>query len=202
MQKIPSFELTTVQVGLANGFTITDGLAPLIDWAIIGPAMAADGDAVRMAVDVSDNVGVTGVTANGTPLTYAGWSVWFGDIFADSALGLHPVEVVARDAANNSATDTSQSYKTARVVGINNRDLANHVTSAMAQNYLYVAWGRVTWIDADTFDLDDGSGAPIRVIASGHGRETNDYACARGIWQTGGTSHYLSCTASHVTKLN
>ena len=118
---------------LANGFTITDPLAPVINWVAVSPPMAAAGDAVHAAVDVTDNVGVT---------------------------------------------------------------------SAAAGNFLFATWGCVNRIDADTFELDDGSKTPVPVTASGHGLQTGDYAIARGIWSTSAIPHTLNCSAIHVTKVN
>ena len=185
---------------LVNGFAITlDTSPPIISLVSVSPPMAAGGDLVRVAVDVTDNVAVTGVTANGTALTYFGGSSWSGDIPADPLLGLHTVTVAARDAADNIATDSSQSYRTAQLLGITNRNLSRDVLAGSAAEYLFATWGRVTWIDADTFDLNDGSGTPIRVIKSDHGLEADDFAIARGIWSLSASPHTLN--ASHVTQI-
>jgi hypothetical protein len=185
---------------LADGFSITDGVPPTITSVVVNPPMAAAQDAVQVAVNVTDNVGVTAVTANGAALSYAGGNSWAGSISADSAQGLHTVTVIARDAANNTATDSSQSYKTVRAVAISSRCLAD-ITNAVAGDYLFMACGRVTRIDADTFDLNDGFG-PIRVAASSHGLQTNDFVCARGSWQMTGSPYVLNCSNAHIVKLN
>ena len=186
---------------LANGFTVTDGIAPVIHWVAVSPAMAADGDAVHVVADVSDSVGVTSVKANGTDLTHSSGSSWSGDIIADSALGLHTVTVVVHDAANNSATNGSQSYRTAQALFIKNRDLVNDVTAGLAGQYLFITCGRVTWLDADTFELDDGSATPVRVSASGHGLATNDFAIARGIWSLTASPPTLNSRSAYITPV-
>ena len=94
------------------------------------------------------------------------------------------------------------SYTTARVVGITNRDLTNHITDTASAVYIFTAWGRVNRLDSDTFELDDGSKTPIRVVSFGHGLSTGDYACARGIWQMSVTPHTLICPATSVLKIN
>lgn len=185
---------------LENGFTITDGVAPVINSVVVSPTMAAVGDTVYVVVDVTDDVGVAGVRANEVGLDHQGDNIWTGAIPVDSTLGEHPVIVVARDAADNTATDSSRSYKTVRVVGINNRDLAKHVASDMAGNFLFVAWGSVKLIDPDTFELDDGSATPVRVAATSHGLKDGDYALARGIWSA--TEHVLNSCKEHVMKIN
>jgi hypothetical protein len=185
---------------LANGFTVAVDTAPIINWVAASPALVAGGDSVHVAVSATDDVGVTSVTANGTVLAYLGSSVWSGDIVADPTLGLHTIAVVARDAANNSGTDSSQSYKTARVVGITNRGLVRDITSTAAGNFLFMAWGWVTRLDADTFELDDGSGTPVRVAASGHGLQTDDFAFARGIWSVTASPHVLISSKAHITR--
>jgi len=185
---------------LTNGFTITDGLAPVIGSVAVSPLMSAAGDAVHVVVEVTDETEVTSVAANETPLTRSSGPIWSGDIIADPVLGFHPVTVVARDAANNSATDNGLSYKTAQVIFILNRDLVRDVTAGSAGQYLFITWGRVTWLDADTFELEDGSGTPVRVSASGHGLETNDFAFARGTWSLK-DPHTLYSSSAWITPI-
>ncbi len=188
---------------LANGFTITDGLAPVINSVAVSPTtMVAAGDAVHVAVDVTDETSVTSVTANETELTHISGPSWSGDIVADSTLGLNTVTVVARDAANNSATDDTQSYKTAQVILIVNRDLVGGVWSQAADRYLFATSGRVTWLSLDQFELDDGSASPVRVTASGHGLQTNDFAIARGIWSLSASPHTLNSDLAWITPID
>ena len=97
--------------------------------------------------------------------------------------------------------DTSQSYKTARVVGITNRSLMGDITSTAAGNFLFRPWGWVTRLDADTFELDDGSGTPVRVSATGHGLLTGNYAFARGVWEMGESPHRLDSSLAHITEV-
>ena len=184
---------------LTNGFAIAEGVPPVISSVAISPPMAAAGDAVHVAVDATDNVGVTSVRANGTDLAHSVGSSWSGDIVADPALGLHTVTVVARDAADNSATDSTQSYMTAQALFILNRNLVRDVTAGSAGQYLFITCGRVTRLDDDTFELEDGSGTPVWVSATGHGRVTDDFVFARGIWSMTPDPHVLLSSRAHIT---
>ena len=189
---------------LINGFETAPNFgSPPVIWDVtVSPQMVAAGDAVHIAVDATDDAGVTSVTANGTYLTPLGGSDWSGEIPADSTLGLHFVIVVASDGEGHTASNSSQSYKTARVVSITNRGLVRDVTSTAADNFLFRAWGWVTRLDADTFELDDGSGTPVRVSATGHGLQTGDYAFARGIWSVTASPHVLNSSSAHIKKVN
>jgi len=179
--------------------TIFDSTAPVINSASVSPPMASRGSDVSVAVDVTDNVGVTEVTANGIALTNTSGSIWSGGIPAEASLGPHPVAVIATDAAGNSTTDATRSYTTARLLAITNRDLAAYVPGGPAATYLFAVFGRVTRVDADVFLVSDGSKTPIRVSHPAHGLQTGDYAVARGIWSP--VSNPPALDASSVTKL-
>ena len=184
----------------AEWIATVDTVPPTINSVTVAPAVCAAGDQLLVTVSATDNVMLTSVTAAGVSLVHTGGSTWAGTITAASGLGTHVVTVVARDSMGNSATDAGQSYKNERVVAANNLGVTR-ATTAMAANYLFLTWGCVTWIDADTFELNDGSGFPITVTAPGHGLQTSDYACARGVWEIGVTPHTLDCSAAHVAKL-
>jgi hypothetical protein len=182
---------------LTDGFTVMEGIAPVINSVVVSPPMVARGDMVQVTADATDNVGVTQVTANGAPLTNASGDTWSGDIPADDTFGIHTVTVVAKDAAGNSATDFP-SYRTARVLGITNRDLAEHVLPGSAETYLFQAFGLVIWIDLDHIELYDGS-TFIKVTCPEHGLLHFDRAIVRGIWSPCGSPSVLN--ASKITKL-
>ncbi|MBP6964276.1 MAG: hypothetical protein KBC96_07715 [Armatimonadetes bacterium] len=184
---------------LVNGFTIMDTSVPVINSVSISPLMVAATDTVFISTNVTDNVGVNGVTANGTALTNTGGSVWSGDMPADPALGRHFVTIIAGDAAGNTTTNSTRNYRTARVLGITGRDLGTYVLTGSASTYLFRAVGLVTRIDADTFELYDGWAVPVRVSYAAHGLQTGDYATARGIWSLSVSPRVLN--ASRVTKV-
>ena len=179
--------------------TTCDSTAPVINSVLVSPPMAARASNVTVTVDVADYFGVTQVTANGVALANTSGTIWSGAIPADASLGLHAVTVVVTDAAGNSTTDSTQSYKTARLLTIANRDLAAYLPEGSAAAYLFSVFGRVTRIDADTFEVSDGSQTPIHISYTAHGLQTGDYAIARGIWSP--TSYPPTLNASSVTEV-
>ncbi len=49
-----------------------------------------------------------------------------------------------------------------------------------AANYTWVFWGEVSNVAAGTFDIDDGSGVIIHVVAAGHSQINGDYVSVKG----------------------
>ena len=164
--------------------------------------MVIGGDAVHVSVDATDNVGVTGVKANGVSLTNSGGNIWTGDIVALAGLGVHPVSVVASDASGNNATDASGSYLTALIRGASNKAAWGVEMNAASTIYLFKFWGKVVEVDNNKFTLDDGSGSPITVIAPGYKTKvsTGDYAAARGILSIDGLSRAIQSEVNWITK--
>ena len=169
-----------------------DTTPPQIQSVAIAPTMVAAGDAVQVTVNATDNVDVTSVTADGLPLAKTGVDTWSGTIYAASALGSHPVQVVAKDAANNSATDTSGAYKTARIFGTSAKSADHPIMALATSKYLFKLWGQVQVIDSNSFSLDDGSGTRVKVLATGHGLTTGSTKSARGILDTAGSPYTLT----------
>lgn len=66
---------------------------------------------------------------------------------------------------------------------------------------MFRVWGRVSVVSADSFDLDDGSGAPVRVNSTAHGLSTGTYAVAEGILNTGGAQPVLDTAYGTVSVL-
>ncbi|NLN75591.1 MAG: hypothetical protein GX139_04725 [Armatimonadetes bacterium] len=195
--------------GVANGtldlgpfIYNSDSVAPQINSVTVAPAMVIGGDAVHVSVDATDNVGVTGVKANGVSLTNSGGNIWTGDIVALAGLGVHPVSVVASDASGNNATDASGSYLTALIRGASNKAAWGVEMNAASTIYLFKFWGKVVEVDNNKFTLDDGSGSPITVIAPGYKTKvsTGDYAAARGILSIDGLSRAIQSEVNWITK--
>ena len=195
--------------GVANGtldlgpcIYISDSGDPQINSVTIAPAMVLGGDAVHVTVDATDNVGVTSVKANGVSLTNRGGNIWEGDVIASGALGSHFITVVAQDGVGNSATDPSGSYLTTLVRGASNKAAWGVEMNAASTIYLFKFWGKVVEVGNDKFTLDDGSGAPITVIAPGYKTKvsTGDYAAARGILTIDGLSRAIQSGLDLITK--
>lgn len=88
------------------------------------------------------------------------------------------------------------------VYGINNRAVHDTIISTAMSKYNFKVWGKVSNLAASSFTLDDGSGAPVNVSASGvSGIANNDYASATGALSGEGSSRVLTAQASAVLKL-
>ena len=88
-------------------FTI-DNMAPVINSVMLNNSTPNTNDAILVTVNATDNVGVTGVVANGASLTNQGGNIWNGTITA--LAGTHSVNVSASDAASNTGWNNSTSY--------------------------------------------------------------------------------------------
>lgn len=95
----PVFDLN---VGLMP-LSITDNIKPSIDSVVVYPAITIAGSNIEIKVSASDNVGVTQVIADGNLMEFIG-GFWTTSITADSSLGSHTINIIAKDAANNEAT--------------------------------------------------------------------------------------------------
>ncbi|VVB90342.1 Uncharacterised protein [uncultured archaeon] len=102
--------LANGQVVVSGTATTPDTIPPVINSVTLNTTTPNIGEFIQVTVDATDNVGVTGVTAEGTALVNVAGSTWIGNITA--LAGTHTVTVVASDAAGNSATNASQSYIT------------------------------------------------------------------------------------------
>ncbi|MGC8861704.1 MAG: sialate O-acetylesterase [Armatimonadota bacterium] len=86
------------------------------------------------------------------------------------------------------------------VVGTSLRSLGDSILDSAADKYDWVLWGAVTVIDADSFTIDDGSGAPVRVIATNHGLSNTKYVCVRGSLDRGTTPPTLTMKSIEVLR--
>ncbi len=180
----------------------SDSTLPVISLVTVNPTMAARGDSVRVIASASDNVGVTSVTANNTPLTYSGTN-WIGYIDADPTFGLHPVAVVARDEVGNAATNSTKSYRTAQIVGINGLGLKDTVSKTADDYFLFRVWGKVENTSTNYFDINDGSGTTVRVICPGYSEISNDdFVSVRGRLNASSNPITMTCNLVDITKHN
>ena len=166
--------------------------SPIIAFVDVSPQMAARGDSITIVAGVMDDVQVTRVVANGVDLSDVGDEYWTGTITADAAIGNNIVTITAYDDDNNVSTDTSGSYRTVPVVALNNRSIFDPIMGIACDNYFFTAFGIVTVMDTDFFALDDGSGWPIMVAASGHNLVSDKYARVRGrLFDYGSETPYI-----------
>ncbi|KKG06275.1 hypothetical protein DU80_14585 [Methanosarcina mazei] len=85
-----------------------DKEAPVINSVSLSSTAPETGDLITVTVDVTDNVGISSVTASGISLVNTGGNIWEGNIVAEE--GTHTISVTASDAAGNTAIDESASY--------------------------------------------------------------------------------------------
>ncbi len=88
--------------------------------------------------------------------------------------------------------------------GISNRAAHHPITSTAAARFNFKVWGEVTnLVSGSSFTVDDGSGAPVDVVAPGFsGIQNGDYASAQGGLSGEGPSRVLNAQASDVVKLD
>jgi len=176
---------TTYVVADAARFQLlipTDTTPPTINSVSVSPALAAAGYPVNVSVSVTDNVAVTGVKANNNPLALTAIDTWAGTISADPEPGEHAVNIVARDSAGNESADASASYLTAPVFGLGNSALLlGGAVQEGAGRYLFKTWGYTSVVDADNFEVSDGSGTPLKVHCPGHGLNAMKFVIVFGI---------------------
>ena len=182
--------------------TLGDTTPPSIASVSAVPALVAASDAVRVTVDATDNTWVSSVTANGVGLAKSGTTVWAGNIAAAAGLGTHSVAVIATDAAANTATDSSASYRTGPIYGTILRATTDPIVHGVFGLYLFKLWGKVTVIDSGSFWIDDGSKPKVKVIAPGYsGIADGSFVSARGILDPTADPVTLTCPAGEVVKL-
>jgi hypothetical protein len=87
---------------LSDAFTINDVTPPAISSIQVSPTLVAADAKVTVRIQVTDNIGVTSVTANCQALAPMAGNWWGGDLKAEQSLGAHAVALTASDASGNS----------------------------------------------------------------------------------------------------
>ncbi|MEI6916128.1 MAG: hypothetical protein WCL39_13415, partial [Armatimonadota bacterium] len=180
----------------------TDTTPPVITSVDAAPTMVGAGEAVHVMVTASDNIGVQQVTANNVVLAKTGADLWQGDIVAVAEQKAHPIFVVATDAAGLSATNSSNSYQTARIVGAGLSAMSHPIMIAASYKFLFKAAGKVTATQTDWITIEDGSGKPLNVHAVGHQITVGQWIEAQGILKSTLTPPVLESSVARITVLN
>jgi PKD repeat protein len=110
-----------------------DTTKPVIDSVVLFPANATAGSSISISVNASDNVGVTGVTADTVPLVKDSNDVWQGSISAPSSIGRYSLQINASDAAGNIA-DTSAPYNVVQLSGSSSVSVSPKISSVTAES--------------------------------------------------------------------
>ena len=164
-----------------------DSEAPIIIDRNVSPQWVAAGDAVHVEALAIDDVNVAGMTANGVELQLGSDNYWYGTLSADAALDYHDVVFEARDASENYATDTGY-YCTLRVVAVSTKALHDPIMDILGSGSVFCRFavcGRVQLDDGVYFTIDDGSGAPVSIVAYEHTLKSGDFARVRGVLYPG-----------------
>ena len=90
--------------------TVTDNDEPTIVSVTLDRYAVNPGETINVTVNATDNIGVVNVTADGASLSLDG-GLWKGAITAPAAAGTYNVSVIARDEANNTATNDTVQYE-------------------------------------------------------------------------------------------
>lgn len=95
-------------------------------------------------------------------------------------------------------------YATAAAIvplGLSNRAASDLVMNDASADWRFAVCGRVTVVDSNVFDLDDGSGVTVRVTANDHQLATGDTARAAGALDPQASPIALRSCASGVRRL-
>jgi len=175
---------------------------PTIVSVTSSPPHVSRGGPVTVTVVATDNVAVTSVTADSTPLGYAGANTWTGVIPARSAPGTHTIPVVVRDASNNESTDSSATYVTDRTVGVPVRSLvAGGAVNDAAGIFTFRTWGIITSKGYDYFYLSDGSGPAVKVHCPYHNQWAGTRIQVTGTWNPTASPAQLETTYDGLKEL-
>ncbi|MDO8586327.1 MAG: S8 family serine peptidase [Armatimonadota bacterium] len=87
-----------------------------------------------------------------------------------------------------------------RICGLPNKLVGNAMVGLYSDRFAFRLLGRVNRLDADSFELNDGSG-PVRVVAPGHSLQTGDYAAATGILDASGNPPVLMSEPGLLQKV-
>ena len=180
-------------------FATTDATAPTNPTSVT-PGGTWNNPTFLLAGAVDPEVGGQGVSGirgfkvyfgtdpAGVPSTFQ--TSWTVTPTGPLAPGTYYLRVTTVDVAlNESATPTSGPTFTyvaeehsSHVVsyGLNGRAVHDAIISTASATQKFTVWGRVAWIDANSFYVDDGSGLAVKVIKTAHGLVGGEYVAARG----------------------
>lgn len=101
---------------------------------------------------------------------------------------------------DNTDPDGDYKLRISRVspVYASNLSAGSPVIGVAKDGWAFIVWGEVTFIDADSFFVDDGSRAAVKVYAPGHGKQTGDYVSAGGTFGDPASPFTLMSAASQV----
>lgn len=88
------------------------------------------------------------------------------------------------------------------IYGINNRAAYDMVTVTASSRFSFKVWGEVVSTAADSFNIDDGSGKPVTVVAPGFsGIQNGDHVSVSGFFSGEGPDRVLNAKATDVAKI-
>lgn len=178
-----------------------DAVPPVIQSIDVEPSVVTPGETIYIMVNASDDSGVSMVTANGSPLGFAGNNLWIGAITASSEPGEHNIAVHAVDTLGNASSDSSGAYTVKRLFALNNRAANDAIIGLVSSKYLFAVYGKVTVVNGQQFTIDDGSAMPITVQAPYHGLSGGEYVRVRGTLTRSGAETVLQSSGEYIIPL-
>lgn len=160
---------------------------------------------IHVQVSATDNAVVKSVTANGNALVRTGLYTWDGNIPGSDGT---TVNVVAADEAGRTTNGTRVGYT--RTVALNGKHVSTDeygglqlapILTQACYLFPFKAYGTVTKIDTNYFDLTDAAGDPVRIFAPGHNFADGDIASASGVMtQSTAPMPWITSNVALVTK--
>lgn len=100
-----------------------------------------------------------------------------------------------------SALDSVGLYERRSALGIQNARTKDPIMAEATKRYPFRVWGRITVINQDSFELEDGSGAPVLVQAPDHNMQDGAFGTANGNLNLTGAQPTLDTTYGSTTTL-
>ena len=139
------------------------------------------------------------------------WAAWESYITQKSWIlsdgdGAKSVFVRFKDAAGNVSVEpavadiTLGAPEPIAAYGLSNKAAWDPIIAIASSGAKFTLWGKVLFVDDDTFYVDDGSGKPVKINFTAHGFTAADFVSATGVLDVTGAAPVMN--AITVKKLN
>ncbi len=129
-----------------------DGYSPMLHDS---GALFSQGDNVHIRIDVTGNTYCAYLNGSSVPAT-----TLTTEDFPSGSVGLYDF--------SSQRFDNFTLSVAAPTVGMRNRSCHESIMDSARDKYLFAVWGKAYPFDQNSFVLDDGSGAPVKVFAPGY----------------------------------